>query len=42
VGYNSRHGVLKKEASKEMAGQGPPETFKAGKPTLVCFISADS
>jgi hypothetical protein len=34
--------VFKKEASKEMAGQGPPETFKAGKPALVLVISADS
>ena len=42
AGCNSRHGVFKKEASIEMAGQGPPETFKAGKPALVCFISADS
>jgi hypothetical protein len=34
--------VYKKEASKEMAGQDPPETFKAGKSALVRVISADS
>jgi hypothetical protein len=34
--------VYKKEADKEMAGQCPPQTFKAGKPALEHVISAGS
>jgi hypothetical protein len=33
--------MCQKEAGKEMAGQCPPQTIKAGKPALVHVISAD-